>query len=223
MFYFKATDTSNLFYDNTYKFTKDISEILGRIEAGFGERLRHLDEGYSGLRDKFDGKSINQKSTDIEKAKNELDKERNKLEVQIKEKEEILHELMNKAKLNAKEKEQFTNKIKEKDEEIGNLSNELRLIKKSLSERVLSRDNDLINSIPISVREYFIDYLKNNYDLHMVADAPSDFLSEKLKFSSDMLPRSEFYRMVKYGILTNDFSFTSMGIELLKSIAKRLI
>ncbi|MFM2334285.1 MAG: hypothetical protein RIS91_288 [Bacteroidota bacterium] len=37
-FYFKATDTSNLFYDNTYKFTKEISEILGRIEAGFGER-----------------------------------------------------------------------------------------------------------------------------------------------------------------------------------------
>lgn len=32
-FYFKATETSNEFYDNTYRFTKDISEILGRIEA----------------------------------------------------------------------------------------------------------------------------------------------------------------------------------------------
>lgn len=28
-FYFKATDTSNDFYDNTYKFTKEVSEILG--------------------------------------------------------------------------------------------------------------------------------------------------------------------------------------------------
>ncbi len=43
-FYFKATDTSNRFYDNSYKFTKDMSEILGRKEAGFGERLRRIDE-----------------------------------------------------------------------------------------------------------------------------------------------------------------------------------
>ena len=39
----KATDTSNNFYDNSYKFTKEISEILGRIEAGFGEKLKHID------------------------------------------------------------------------------------------------------------------------------------------------------------------------------------
>lgn len=51
LFYFKATETSNRFYDNSHKFTRDVSEILGRIEAGFGERLRHLDEGYSSLRD----------------------------------------------------------------------------------------------------------------------------------------------------------------------------
>jgi len=49
-FYFKANETSNLFYDNVYKFTKDTSEILGRIEAGFGEKLRHINEGYVGLR-----------------------------------------------------------------------------------------------------------------------------------------------------------------------------
>lgn len=48
-FYFKAAETSNALYDNSDRFTKQISEILGRIEAGFGERLRPLDEGYSGL------------------------------------------------------------------------------------------------------------------------------------------------------------------------------
>lgn len=36
-FYFKANEASNQFYDNTYKFTKEMSEILGRIEAGFGD------------------------------------------------------------------------------------------------------------------------------------------------------------------------------------------
>lgn len=53
-FYFKANETSNQFYDNTYKFTKEMSELLGRIESGFGERLRHLDEGYSTMAERFD-------------------------------------------------------------------------------------------------------------------------------------------------------------------------
>jgi len=50
LFYFKATDTSNAFYDNTYKFTKEIAELLVKIESGFGEKLRHLDEGYKNTR-----------------------------------------------------------------------------------------------------------------------------------------------------------------------------
>ena len=51
LFYFKATDTSNVFYNNTYNFTKDIAQLLTKIESGFGERLRHLDEGYTSMRD----------------------------------------------------------------------------------------------------------------------------------------------------------------------------
>lgn len=43
LFYFKTTQTSNTFYDNTYKFTKDIAELLVRIESWLGERLRNLD------------------------------------------------------------------------------------------------------------------------------------------------------------------------------------
>ena len=54
MFYFKATDSSNAFYDNTYKYTRDIAELLVRIESGFGEKLRHLDEAYTGMQDRFD-------------------------------------------------------------------------------------------------------------------------------------------------------------------------
>ncbi len=52
-FYFKANETSNQFYDNTYKFTNNMSELLGRIDSGFGERLRHLDEGNNHIREKL--------------------------------------------------------------------------------------------------------------------------------------------------------------------------
>jgi predicted PurR-regulated permease PerM len=47
-FYLKTNEISATFYDNTYKFTQEVSEILGRIEerfGGVGERLRHMDEG----------------------------------------------------------------------------------------------------------------------------------------------------------------------------------
>jgi len=50
LFYFKATETSNTFYDNTYNFTKDIAQLLIKIESGFGEKLRNLDEGYAAMR-----------------------------------------------------------------------------------------------------------------------------------------------------------------------------
>lgn len=43
-FYFKATDTSNKFYDRTYTLTKDLFEVLGRIEERFGQMLAHIHE-----------------------------------------------------------------------------------------------------------------------------------------------------------------------------------
>ena len=48
-FYFKATETSNTFHDNTYKFTQHISETLGRMDERFGERLSSLGEGTTRL------------------------------------------------------------------------------------------------------------------------------------------------------------------------------
>ena len=74
-FYFKATDTSNKFYDNVYKFTQETSEILGRIEAGFGERLRHLDEGYTGLQSRFDKFSSMSPEESIKKVEKNKERE----------------------------------------------------------------------------------------------------------------------------------------------------
>jgi hypothetical protein len=64
-FYFKTTDSSNQFYDNIYNFTQKTSEILGRIEERFGERLKHLDEGYGRMQSHFEG--LAQSSDEITK------------------------------------------------------------------------------------------------------------------------------------------------------------
>lgn len=128
-FYFKASDTSNQFYDNSYKFTKDMSEILGRIEAGFGERLRHLDEGYSGIRDKFDrlpqyGET---KSEEIEKEEKEVKKrEKEKLVLQ--------EDLAKRAKLAESEKQEIFGKLDETSQELERARTELRHLIRSNEE-----------------------------------------------------------------------------------------
>lgn len=222
VFYFKATDTSNLFYDNTYKFTKDISEILGRIEAGFGERLKHLDEGYWGLKNKFDGNVIGEKHDGVEDAKKALDEEKKKLEVQMKEKEKILQTLMNKAKLTADEKESFIKKINEKEEVISSLNSELMAYRRNLSEREISRDISLIGKIPPRTRQFLMDFLKFKTDVRMIAEAPLEYISEQIKMSPN-LPHLELNRLIELGVINPDFTFTINGLELLKSLAKRIL
>ena len=106
-FYFKATDTSNVFYDNTYRFTKEISEILGRIEAGFGERLRHLDEGYAGLRERFEKMPV-----DLPRAEQKIREEEEALRKKEDERDRLLEDVLKKARVEENERGQLIEKIR---------------------------------------------------------------------------------------------------------------
>ncbi|MBG0968239.1 hypothetical protein QRE63_18795 [Bacillus mycoides] len=66
-FYFKSTEQSNKFYDDTVKFTRDIGTTLGRIQSGFGQTLKHLEKGNTKLHDKIEGlaNNISQKQNRI--------------------------------------------------------------------------------------------------------------------------------------------------------------
>ena len=104
MFYFKATDTSNSFYDNTYKFSQEIAGLLVKIESGFGEKLTHLDDAYKGMRDKLD--KIPDR-TEIIDTKKELKKEEQEVSKILSEREELITDLAEKANLKNGEKEIF--------------------------------------------------------------------------------------------------------------------
>ncbi|EPR68916.1 hypothetical protein [Cyclobacterium qasimii] len=220
-FYFKATDTSNKFYDNTFKFTKDISEILGRIEAGFGERLKHLDEGYSGLRDKFEGGISN--SEELDYNKKELEEEKQKLEKEVSEKDQILSNLIKKAKLNEGEKEEVLSSLKSKEDEILNLTKELHFLKREIRHSERARENDLIHRVPPSVRNMIVDMIKmGDFDVPMIIEAPLDYLERKLRFDREHFPRTIYERLLKYGIITEEGKFTIQGLEFVRTVAKRM-
>lgn len=52
VFYFKADDTSSKFYNSSYEFMKDQSNVLGRIEARFGEKFENLISRFDHLESK---------------------------------------------------------------------------------------------------------------------------------------------------------------------------
>lgn len=125
-FYFKATEASNQFYDNTYKFTKEMSEILGRIEAGFGERLRHLDEGYSGMRERLDKLPYQQSATLADVKKEEEEIKRKEAEQKA-----LIENLAQKAKLAQHEKQALFSTLAQKSDELEQARAELRQMQES--------------------------------------------------------------------------------------------
>lgn len=101
-FYFKADETSTKFYDSSYKFMKDISVTLGKIEERFGEKLN----------------SLNDKMSHIDKEKNAIS---NEIRDKEEDKDKIINELIEKTNLNKEEKEKYRKEIQARDEEIEKL------------------------------------------------------------------------------------------------------
>jgi transposase len=225
LFYFKATDTSNLFYDNTYKFTKDISEILGRIEAGFGERLRHLDEGYSGLRDKFsNGNGVSPITQTIEKTAIEIEEEKKKIEQQMKEKEAILEGLMTRAKLQEKERNEILKNIHSKDEHIQNLNRELQFLKRKLEKDEHMVDREILHNYPVRILEMMKSIVIDKLGQEMSTEASFEFISRRFNNRIiDSLSERAITDFQKFGIISEDKQLTARGYELLRNVGKRLV
>ena len=136
VFYLKANETSNKFYDNTYKFTTDISILLGRIEAGFGERLRHLDEGYTGLVDRFDRIPI-----DVTKVKEQVVEEEEEIKEKEREYNQLIETLAERAKLQEDEKTELFNNLKNTESELNIAKDELDFLERKLLNAEKNADN----------------------------------------------------------------------------------
>ncbi|MCF5545098.1 hypothetical protein [Pseudomonas salomonii] len=102
-FYFKADESSKSFYNNSYEFTKNISELLGRIEERFGAQLLSINKGYDELNNK-----LNVPIFDLNKVKEDQEKEKEvirKNEVEI---QELIDSLMEKAEMDDAQKAEMS-------------------------------------------------------------------------------------------------------------------
>jgi len=213
-FYFKANDSSSLFYDNSYKFTKDMSEILGRIEAGFGEKLKNIDEGYNGLRDKFDNFPF-----DIKAAKEEEKKEEEHIKNQENEREKIIIDLMEKARVADDEKESLLSELKNHSNELDNSRAELRKLQRKIS-KVENNSPDEINDFIRFFSEKLQGRLGSNY-----FKAPVRVLNKHFSrlVDEDVIGISQINYMKNEGMLDEDGDLTSRGAKIMREAISRAI
>lgn len=158
-FYFKADESARSFYDNTYHFTKEVSEILGRIEAGFGKQLEHINQSYVGLNDKIDRMPFDPAFIREQEAAKVSE-----IREQEAERDNIIQDLMHRAQMDVAEKAEL-------QEKLDSLSRELEFSKSQLAYfRTLEPENS--DSFGFSEKgtkwlfEKISDYFPTDVGLH---------------------------------------------------------
>lgn len=219
-FYMKANDTATLFYDNTYKFTNVVSEILGRIEAGFGERLRHLDEVQSHLRDRFDRMPF-----DPVRAEKKVVEDEERLKEQVEERDKLLDDLARRAKLQDEEKQKLFAKLREQEEALSNTRAELDAMRSRLKVEAVRRDHvahGMREERSLSLRHMFERELIGSLGgYEFVAAAPSEVIQERfVSVKRELPPRIQAELEVR-GYIDIHENLTREGIVELRNIARR--
>lgn len=219
LFYFKATETSNNFYDNTHKFTRDISQLLSKMESGFGERLKHLDEGYSSVRDYLqNGNSISTNEKLEEDLKNEVEQVRKTAA----EKQEMIDNLIEKAHLDGEEKNTYINLFKLKEQELDESKAELNklinLQKRESNINFSKSANYLLDSevFKVYLHESIVRHLEDSLIFKPIS---RDALNEKLKDLLTKVNNSLIKDLRKYQVLNGDFKLTHFGYEYFYELA----
>lgn len=128
LFYFKANDSNNQFYNNTYQFTKDISEKIGRIEERFGKDLSNIEKNYTRMLDRMERISIPEViESEIEIKtidKNKLSQER----------KQIIEEVLQRANISEEEKQILIRQLNAKELELDEVKKELYELKNQIEE-----------------------------------------------------------------------------------------
>ncbi len=213
LFYLKATDTSNVFYDNTYRFTKDVSEILGRLEAGFGEKLKHLGEEYSGLKT-----AVENIPFDVNKAEQKIKEEQEQVQKVEEEKNNIILDLANKAKLQEKEKEAIFKKLKENDFELQTAKNELQYLQERLdNENQTGYQPQIINARILNILYPLTKEVSKKY----IFNSTPDQIKRRLTNAIDTISPRKKIELRNLAILDEEDNLTDKGVAIVIEIVRK--
>jgi hypothetical protein len=231
VFYFKATETSNNFYDNTFKFTKDIADLLIRIESGFGERLKSLDEGYNSMRNIMNSHN----GPDLTDTKEKIEQEESELNKVEQERNKLIEQLLEKTNLENEEKDKIQTELKIKEDELQKVQVELARLKKRLHEETLVSREMVHSSFDFngdeSPRERVAYYISNSIvpelkELVDVSDLDSSIsLSEIIKVFNERYwgeGKSRFAKdMISLGMCKPGLGLNGKGAGYIRRLIRR--
>lgn len=216
-FYFKANETSNQFYHNTYEFTKDISELLGRIESGFGERLRHIEEGTSTMNDKI-GKLPGYTGPTVQQVQTEEGEVR-RLKLKL---NQLIADFANQAHIAENEKIELIKKLSETSEELATAKNTLMIMEKSSN----GQDEELENRRKVPPLRIVLRHVSRLMRKSSEMDPNDGFIStEAVNASFEAikggLQVTVLRDMAAYHLVDKDFRLTERGKQRLKETLDR--
>lgn len=203
LFYFKAEETSNKFYDNTYRFMKDTSEVLGRVEASFGERLKHLDEGYSRMRDQFDrAYPTDDRAESVKSQKAQIEREEEK-------RLEIINELFEKSRMDEAEKSVLR-------ERLGATELELSEARQKLAELTTEERHSPVIASVSAMRSYIKDELTRRNPIQVLRRMTDEELEREFDNIHPELVSPFLMDMEAHGFMSNR-KLTTIGKRFLRS------
>lgn len=162
-FYFKATETSNRFYENTYSHSKDIATLLVKIESGFGEKLDNLRDNYSSIDSRMNGYIKNPIEKERESIESEMSEATEEIEKIKLSKDEIINGLILKANLAEKDKEEIKLKLQEKENNLKNANDKINSLESDLTRLDKNFKNSKYNQFDersMRVERYLLSRIK---------------------------------------------------------------
>lgn len=138
LFYFKATESSSMFYDNTYKYTTDIAQLLVKMESSFGEKLKVLETGYADI--KVYLRTPANISSELEEATAQIKIEKEALEKAVQEKDKMIKNVLENSSIEQAQKDQFYKELEQKNIVIRQLTEEMTRLNE-LKDSELARRN----------------------------------------------------------------------------------
>lgn len=213
LFYFKATESSNHFYNNSYTFTKDISETLRGIEAGFGEKLKNIDKGYEDFRRSFENYIS---PTDKLEIKKEVEEEKKKMKEIITEKDTLISELEVKSNLSKQELNKYLKQIKEKELELREKNEQINMIKHHIN---------IENEPTINEHQYYV--LRRYLRMRFLPEINDEIISSSRmlcryfqKYSENFDPKF-MEDMRSAGFINESNNLTRSGVSFIRQIGKK--
>ncbi|EPY12125.1 hypothetical protein [Paenibacillus alvei] len=209
LFYFKANEASNQFYDNTYQFTKDISEKIGRIEERFGKDLDNIDKNYSRMLDKIDRLPI------TESLQKEIEQTASSEKQIIEEKEKIIAELINKSDISKDEKEMISVQLHQKDKELETVKSQLIDLRNQLEQSNFDKNY----FVPPHTRNLLIRIIKGVINRNEIPEDFNAFI-ELIERRISALNDKDIKLLIIEGIIDSNIKVSLSGKRIIRSLSR---